>query len=756
MQRVHSHSSPHGPSLETRDAVNTPNDRMPSVSQVGIVIIGRNEGERLAGCLQSTTKCGAVNVYVDSGSTDASVELATRAGVTVVELAPTSPFTAARARNAGLKRLLQISPNLMFVQFIDGDCELRPGWLERGLAQLAAQNDVAVVFGQLHERFPEQSVYNHLCDLEWDRLPGDVQACGGVATMRVEAITAVGGFNEGMIAGEEPELCRRLRHGSWRICCISAPMAFHDATISQFGQWWKRAVRSGHAHAEYAALCARGAERNNRAPIYSACFWALAVPVTMLTLVAVALFATPWAWLGAALSAAAYPLLLWRIYQHRRRRYGNTHSEAALYAVFCVLAKWPQCIGVARYNANRHRRRQTALIEYKRPDARHTVAASRDARREATRASTLDTGTAAPSVPVGAPPMAADPHLDQVGVVVIGRNEGERLKRCLTSLSRRAEQIVYVDSGSTDGSVEAARAVGAAIVELDTSTPFTMARARNAGLNRLLELHPNLEYVQFVDGDCEVVDGWLGLAHRTLAADPRVVAVAGRRRERFPARSIYNRLCDMEWDGPIGEVASTGGDVMMRVSSIRAAGGFDERMIAGEEAELFVRLRTRGGIVLRLATEMTRHDAAMARFGQWWRRAVRTGHAYAEGARLHGRGPEYHNVRPVCSALFWGLAVPAAFVLAIAVTWTWPRWSLAAAAILLGSYSVLALRIYRHRRCHGNQPKDALLYAGFCVLAKYPQVLGVLHYCRDWLLRKQSVLIDYKRPSSKLTAIEKV
>ena len=95
----------------------------------------------------------------------------------------------------------------------------------------------------------------------------------------------------------------------------------------------------------------------------------------------------------------------------------------------------------------------------------------------------------------------------QFGIVVIGRNEGERLKRCLQSLPKSAP-VVYVDSGSTDGSDLWAREFGAELVRLDPATPFTAARARNAGFRRLTEITPHTSFVQFVDGDCELAGDW--------------------------------------------------------------------------------------------------------------------------------------------------------------------------------------------------------------------------------------------------------
>ena len=325
----------------------------------------------------------------------------------------------------------------------------------------------------------------------------------------------------------------------------------------------------------------------------------------------------------------------------------------------------------------------------------------------------------------------------RAGVVAIGRNEGERFRRCLDSLAGRADAVVYVDSGSTDGSVELARERGATVVALDASRPFTAARARNAGYDKLKELAPDLEFVQFVDGDCQFADGWLELAAATLRDRPEVAVVCGRRREIQPEASVYNRLCDLEWDTPVGEARACGGDAMMRGAVFESAGKFDPALIAGEEPELCVRIRGLGFKILRLDAEMTRHDAAMTRFGQWWKRNVRAGHAFAEGAHLHGAPPERHWVREVRSNWFWGLVVPF-----LAVAPAWPTYGLSL-GLLLG-YPVLAYRIYNHRRRLGTPAADARRYAGFCALGKFPQCLGQWKFVAGRLLGRKERLIEYK------------
>ncbi len=344
-----------------------------------------------------------------------------------------------------------------------------------------------------------------------------------------------------------------------------------------------------------------------------------------------------------------------------------------------------------------------------------------------------------PGSPPGssAPPSRASEGTD-VAVVAIGRNEGERLQRCLDSLVGRVERIVYVDSGSTDDSLQQARARGVDVVELDPSVPFTAARARNGGLECLLAVRPDIEFVQFVDGDCEVAEGWVKAALSEIRRHPDAAVVCGRRRERFPERSIYNRLIDMEWDTPIGEAKACGGDALMAVDAVRSVGSFDSTMIAGEEPELCLRLRRKGYRILRIGAEMTLHDAAMTHFSQWWKRSTRTGYAYTLGAAMHGASTDRHWVRESLRILFWGAALPA-----VAVVLAWPThgWSL----LLLTAYPVSLLRLaaWRHRH-RDNSARRALLYAGSCSLAKFPQFFGQIQYVWQRLRRHTGALIEYK------------
>ena len=321
-----------------------------------------------------------------------------------------------------------------------------------------------------------------------------------------------------------------------------------------------------------------------------------------------------------------------------------------------------------------------------------------------------------------------------LAAIAIGRNEGTRLIACLRSLKAQPQlsRIVYVDSGSTDGSVAAARDMGAEVVLLETDTPFTAARARNAGLAALREGTPP-DLVQFVDGDCILDPAWIPTATAFLADHTDVAVVCGRRREMHPEVSVYNRLCDAEWNTPVGEARACGGDALMRWPALEAVGGYDPTLIAGEEPEMCLRMRRAGWKIWRLDAEMTLHDAAMTRFGQFWARARRGGFAAGEGAAMYGRDAERHGVAATRRALLWGLALPVAILMA---------------ALVLGPWALLALLIYPAQvlrlALRDGGTRLAWERALFLTLGKFAEAQGVLEY--HWRQRRggPARLIEYK------------
>jgi len=307
-------------------------------------------------------------------------------------------------------------------------------------------------------------------------------------------------------------------------------------------------------------------------------------------------------------------------------------------------------------------------------------------------------------------------------VVVIGRNEGERLTRCFDSIRPTAAVMVYVDSASTDDSVSAARERGIEVVELDMSIPFTAARARNAGFARLKQTARPARWIQFIDGDCEIIDGWFDHAKAFMSQDDSVACVCGGLRERYPDRSVYNRIADQAAYLPSGRIQACGGIAMMRADVFEQLGGFRDDLVAGEEPELCLRMRNAGWAIWRLAIPMAWHDSAMLKFGQWWKRTRRVGYTYAQAATMYGR-QDPTMVRQTVRAWTWAAVIPAIIAAA----------TLAFGLPALCLLAIYPLQVLRMAASLPGELNHRLWSASFLVLGKLPELLG---QCQYWLARQ--------------------
>lgn len=326
-----------------------------------------------------------------------------------------------------------------------------------------------------------------------------------------------------------------------------------------------------------------------------------------------------------------------------------------------------------------------------------------------------------------------------IAAVVIGRNEGARLEHSLKSVQAAGLPLVYVDSGSSDASIASAKSLKIAVVELDPARPFSAGRARNEGLEEAKQHWPDTRYIMFLDGDCVLDPGFPDAATTALEAHPDCAIVTGHLSERHPERSVYNRLCAIEWRSPAGPIKNMnllGGIMMVRVSAFRAVSGFDTKAIAGEEPDLGVRLGLAGYSILKIDAPMASHDAHILTFRQWWTRAVRGGHALAHRFARHG-GTEFRDGRrELMSALFWGLALPLAIVVLL-----WPSRGLS--FLLLAGYGLLAARVYRNYRRAGLSEGDARLMSRFILYSKFAEVVGFGRYLRN-RMRNDFRIIEYK------------
>ncbi len=324
--------------------------------------------------------------------------------------------------------------------------------------------------------------------------------------------------------------------------------------------------------------------------------------------------------------------------------------------------------------------------------------------------------------------------LQKIGCVLIGRNEGQRLTYAITSIPETIRQrSVYVDSGSTDGSQDYARTQGLQLVELSPDMPFTAARARNAGAKKLLENNPELDFIQFFDGDCTLIPGWIETAISFLKNHPDTALVCGRRRERHPHQSIYNWLCDVEWNTPLGITQSCGGDFLIRAEVFEQVNGFSSDLIAGEEPDMCFRIRKLGHTIYRINHDMTYHDANITTFQQWFKRSIRAGYAYSEAVVRHRHEPNGYWRRNLIRLLFWGITLPT-IVVATALS-IHPVFS-----ALLVIYPAHVIHIALRSKIKEHK----WMYGLFMMISKFSETFGLLLYLRNRLLSHSARLIEYK------------
>lgn len=326
---------------------------MTSKVKIGAVVIGRNEGTRLVNCLMSLQDEVDLVVYVDSGSTDASLENATRLGAEIVLLDESVPFTAARARNAGFERIMDRGDPPAMVQFLDGDCRLEPGYLSQAAAELEGQDTLGVVTGWRAEIYPDASVYNQMCDHEWHGPVGDIAACGGDMMVKAAVFQQVGGFNPQVIAAEDDEFCTRLRKAGWSLCRLPLAMTHHDANMMHFSQWWSRAVRTGHGFEQVNDLHPEYFQRERKR------MWIYGAVLPALGLVGL-LFFWPLLVLVLLLFAVSYIRTVLGLI-----RSGLPRLRAAHHGFYLFLSKFPNIVGAATYHMRKRKGADMVIIEYK-------------------------------------------------------------------------------------------------------------------------------------------------------------------------------------------------------------------------------------------------------------------------------------------------------------------------------------------------------------------------------------------------------
>lgn len=316
-------------------------------------------------------------------------------------------------------------------------------------------------------------------------------------------------------------------------------------------------------------------------------------------------------------------------------------------------------------------------------------------------------------------------ELPMISVVIIGINVEKYLGACIDAV-RAADypqqkiEIIFVDGGSSDLSVKIATDFeGVKVIELNDPHP-TPGRGRNAGYGL-----SSGEYIQFLDADTEMDPQWLkkALSFFEDRSQGQVMAVCGRRSEKYPQKNFYHKLGNIEWIYEYGPCRYFGGDVLIKREAMEVTHGYDGDLVAGEDPELSYRVRQWGGTILRVDEPMTTHDLNMTRFRQYWRRSYRTGYAYAEVGLRHAKREDKMWLREFLRIMLRS-ALPIILFLILAA-FSHPFWGLGLAALLIVK-PFKGLRAYRRR--FGLSFLDAVKYSAHLSFVIFPQALGAWRY----------------------------
>jgi glycosyltransferase involved in cell wall biosynthesis len=314
----------------------------------------------------------------------------------------------------------------------------------------------------------------------------------------------------------------------------------------------------------------------------------------------------------------------------------------------------------------------------------------------------------------------------RISFVVIGLDEAARLPGCLHALARQGfarEQIevLYVDSGSRDGSPELAAAEGADRVLAIPRAGANAARARNAGLGEA-----RAPFVHFVDGDTCLEPGWAREALDCLESDPRLAAVEGCLREERPDANLYHAVWELDWPSRAGAIDFVGGNALYRAEAVRAVAGFDPAMRVGEEPELGARLRARGWRFRRLDRLMARHDLELESLGDYLRQAYKSGLSCGLVAAATGGWRRGYWSGRLRRTLLQAALLLAPAALAVALL-PWSRIAaLGCAAVGLLGLLLLALRKALAVRERAASGALALAFGLHTYAVKLPAAAGIL------------------------------
>jgi glycosyltransferase involved in cell wall biosynthesis len=195
---------------------------------LSVVIITRNEQNNIKSCVESVlsevvTCCAQWEIIIsDSDSADCTVQSAMCYPVRIIEVRGTH-LSAALGRHVGL-----MHSNYPYVLFLDGDMELRKGFIEKAYSYLEQDRGVAGVVGQRDDIIYDNGhIVGHIENVYDIQEIGECRHFGGAFLARSDVVRKVGSYDIHMFSNEEPELHSRLMMAGYKVLEIPEPMVVH-------------------------------------------------------------------------------------------------------------------------------------------------------------------------------------------------------------------------------------------------------------------------------------------------------------------------------------------------------------------------------------------------------------------------------------------------------------------------------------------------------------------------------------------------
>jgi glycosyltransferase involved in cell wall biosynthesis len=207
---------------------------MPHPCELSVVLIARNEEQRIGDCiasvLEATRGIDAEVLLVDSASQDRTAAIARELGIRTLFVPGIAEPSAALGRRIGEQNC-----SGRYIQFLDGDMTIDPDWLLAALKYLAvADRSVAAVSGEIRQN-PTTNPHReyrrrNLARMTTTHEPRELKSLYGAFMIRAGVLREVGSFDASLKANEEGDLSDRLRAAGYRIMLLAHLACWHHVT----------------------------------------------------------------------------------------------------------------------------------------------------------------------------------------------------------------------------------------------------------------------------------------------------------------------------------------------------------------------------------------------------------------------------------------------------------------------------------------------------------------------------------------------